>query len=141
MLCFIHCPLGNLSMTAKQTGRCKFSKPVTHHGFIDKYLDKSPAGVDSKPMPHKLRRDLTRARPRFDGRFVTTCFLLLHFDQKLFVYIRTFFTASGHAYFLLCKINRLLYFLRLRVFLPSVLLPQGLLGDFIPIPLRPSPPP
>jgi hypothetical protein len=45
------------------------------------------------------------------------------------------------SYFLLCRIRKLLNFLRLRVFTPNAGFPQGLSGRERPIGARPSPPP
>src|SRR5574341_881834 len=44
-------------------------------------------------------------------------------------------------YFLLCTMYLSLYLRLFRVLVPRVRLPHGLLGDFIPMPLLPSPPP
>ena len=92
-------------------------------------------------VTNKIRRYLAIPRPCFDGTAVAPGFLLIHFLQKPFIDIRTFFTGTCHNYFLLCKICRLLYFRFFLVLSPNVCFPHGLFGDGIPIPLLPSPPP
>ena len=53
--------------------------------------------MNREAVSHKLRRNLARSRPCFDGRLITAAFLFLHFDQKFLINIWTLFAASTHV--------------------------------------------
>jgi hypothetical protein len=131
-------------MTTKQSGRSKLSQLVSYHILSDVNGHVTPTIVHGNGVPHHLGEDRRSSRPSLDHPLLTASIHVLNSLQQLGGYIGPLLQRSGHDYLRFFPRLRTIHLsvdLLRRVFLPRVGLPQGLLGDGIPMGALPSPPP
>jgi hypothetical protein len=149
-------------MPTKQSGWSKLSQLVPHHVLGDVNGHMAPTIVHSNGVPHHLGKDRRSSRPGLDHSLLTDSVHVFNSLQQLGSHIRPLLQRSGHDdlpifterlrdlapvtdylrfFFLRLRTIHLSVALLRRVFLPRVGLPQGLLGDGIPMGALPSPPP
>lgn len=145
----------------------KFSQFVSDHVFPHMHRNELFSVMHPKRKTDHFRRDRCGTRPCLDNGLVAGLHHS-HFLQQFFVNVWTFSQTSCHvneiflpmhtdpsflktqmgvaSYFFLfflflrCRINLFVCF-RFLVFTPSACFPHGVLGYFMPMGDRPSPPP
>ena len=149
-------------MPTKQSSWSELSQLVAHHVLGDINGHVAPTIVHSNGVTHHLGKNRRSSRPGLDHSLLTDSIHALNSLQQLGSHIRPLLQRSGHDdlpiptkrlwdlalvtdylrfFFLRLRTIHLSVALLRRVFLPRVGLPQGLLGDGIPMGALPSPPP